>query len=323
VAKLFSFRFDVDTHRCVHVGMPALSELGRRLDAPFTFFVNMGRAVSIPTVVRGWGAANRAVANGAKPRTAAKLSAREKLGWPGYLKAAVVNPRVGATAIDVIRSAAADGHEIGLHGGTNHQVWQSEAIRWSPERLSEEIDAVLPALSESLGGTPPLGFASPGWSTSDSLPELLAARGFRYLADLHGPEAGGLRGPEAGGLDGNRERGDGAPAPGRTVSPGATLSSGATPSPRAALTDVRTQLTGEPGGVAYLEHLRAVGLDDEAVLGRFRGDLERAGPHVVAYDHPYFAGIRDLDMVRRLVEAARDEGYRVVPMAELSEVVAS
>ena len=42
--KLCCFRFDADTHVCVSVGIPRLVELGNRLGARFTFFVNMGRA---------------------------------------------------------------------------------------------------------------------------------------------------------------------------------------------------------------------------------------------------------------------------------------
>jgi peptidoglycan/xylan/chitin deacetylase (PgdA/CDA1 family) len=307
VAKLFSFRFDVDTHRCVRVGMPALSELGRQLEAPFTFFMNMGRAVSIPMVVRGWGGV------ASERRNAAKLSARSKLGWAGYARTALTNPRVGSAALDVIRESLGDGHEIGLHGGTNHQTWQGEADCWSADRLISEVDAVLPRLCQAFASagltTPgPAGFASPGWTTSSALPALLADRGFCYLADQHGPAPAEASGPA------------GAHGPAAGASGPAVETSG----PAAgAFRSVRTQLTGEPGGVAYLEHLRASGLDDDAVVERFTEDLHRAGPHVIAYDHPYFAGVRELDMVRRMVDTARGAGYRIVSVAEIAEAGAS
>lgn len=272
MSKLFAVRFDVDTHRCVREGMPALAALGRRLDAPFTFFVNMGRAVA-------WGAA---FGRRRGAPTAAKLSAREKLGWRDWLVAAALNPPVGAGAPDVIVAARALGHEIGLHGGSNHAVWQREAATWTEDRLAREIDGVLPALTERLGA-PPAGFASPGWTTHPALPTVLAARGFAYLADLHGPGEDERTGP---------------------------------------ITAVRTRLTGEPGGVAYLEHLRALGLDDAAVERRFEEDLERAGSPAVVYDHPYFAGVRELRMVGRLVEIARERGYRVVPVGAVAGTIA-
>ena len=281
MAKLFSVRFDVDTHRCVREGMPALARLGRDLGAPFTFFVNMGRAVSRTTFIR------RAlgVRGGSRREgVASKFSARSKLGMGGYVYAALVNPRVGAGATHVIREAASLGHEIGLHGGRNHAVWQEQGSDWERTRVAAEIDAVLPELTALLDGKPPAGFASPGWATHPELPGVLAERGFSYVADLHGPS----------------------PASGD-----AQASAGPLPM-------VRTQLTGEPGGVAYLEHLRAIGLSDAALEERFIGDLERSGDHVVVYDHPYFAGIRQLSTISRMVELARGSGYDVVPLAALA-----
>jgi len=281
VAKLFSVRFDVDTHRCVREGMPALARLGRDLGAPFTFFVNMGRAVSRATFIR------RALGiRGARGReqVAAKLSARSKLGTGGYLYAALANPPVGSGAANVVREAATLGHEIGLHGGRNHAVWQDQASGWTRTRVEAEIDAVLPELKALLDGTAPAGFASPGWSTHPELPAVLAERGFAYLADLHGPTPG---------------------------SPHDEANAGP-------LQNVRTQLTGEPGGVAYLEHLRALGLTDAALEERFLRDLERSGDHAVVYDHPYFAGISELALVSRMVELARGLGYEVVPLATLA-----
>ena len=266
--------------------MPALSALAGRLDAPFTFFVNMGRAVSRSAVL---GRLIFSSVPSAAP-DAAKYSARTKLGWRGYVEAAILNPKVGDAAHEVIRQAHGAGHEIGLHGGRNHAVWQHEAGDWDRARLEAEVDAVLPTLARLLGDEGPFGFASPGWTTSALLPSVLAERGFRYVADLHGSE------PETtSGLD---------PAP----------------SP---VELVRTQMTGEPGGVAYVEHLRASGLDDVAMVRRFEADLYRAGPTVVAYDHPYYAGVRELPMVERMVSVARSAGYEVVPLSAIAEAQAT
>ena len=257
--------------------MPALSSLGERLGVPFTFFVNMGRAVSLGALLAARSSAS------ASP-VAAKYSARRKLGWSGYLHAALLNPEVGAGSHDVIREARRQGHEVGLHGGRNHAVWQREAQHWSRARIETEIDSVLPALTSLLGGDAPKGFASPGWTTSDHLDSVLHERGFRYLADDHGPTA-----------------------PLRETSDASSL------------IRLRTGLTGEPGGVAYLEHLRAQGHDDDALYSRFERDLEQAGPVAVAYDHPYYAGLRELSTVERLVGIARQVGYQLVPMSVLAE----
>lgn len=275
MSRMLSIRFDVDTHRCVREGMPALSALGDRLDAPFTFFVNMGRAVSRRVSLSAVGSPR----TGAGP-TAAKLSARDKLGSRAWLAAALLNPRVGAAAPDVLRGARNAGHEIGLHGGRNHARWQRSAHLWSADRLGEELDAVLPGLRDALGDGGVVGFASPGWTTNPALEDVLAARGFEYVADRHGP--------------GHQEPADGP------------------------LAFVRTQLTAEPGGVAYLEHLRAVGLDDDAIVRRFEADLLAAGDRVALYDHPYHAGVREVGTLARMIGVARDLGYRIVPMATLA-----
>lgn len=279
MSRQLAIRFDVDTHRCVRAGMPALSRLGERLGAPFTFFVNMGRAVSRGALVTGlFGHPGDRERRG-RP-VAAKLSARRKLGTAGWLEAAFLNPRVGAARPEVLRKALRAGHEIGLHGGRNHAEWQAEAHTWPAERVGAEIDAVLPVLRDALDGAAVPGFASPGWNTHPELPGLLATRGFEYLADLHGPAT-------------DRE----ADAP---------------------LPLLRTQLTGEPGGVAYIEHLRALGLDDDEVVARARRDLAEGGERMALYDHPYHAGLHELATLERIIELARELGYRIVPMGELA-----
>ena len=82
-------------------------------------------------------------------------------------------------------------------------------------------------------------------------------------------------------------------------------------------------MTGEPGGVAYVEHLRASGLDDVAMVRRFEADLYRAGPTVVAYDQPDYVGVRELPMVERMVSVARGAGYEVVPLSAIAEAQAT
>ena len=283
MTRYFCFRFDVDTHRCVRRGVPNLIELGSRIDAPFTFFVNMGRAVSRTRLLRGRG--------GSSPtRVAAKLPTRVKLGAWDSLVAAVLNPPVGTGSPHILRAAIDAGHEVGLHGGANHAEWQAEAHRWTADRVRDQV-ALARAALEAVIGHEPAGFASPGWNSPDPLPSILQQLGFRYMADLHGPATEPKEG-EAGG--------------GEVVTsvPGADR-----------LVSVRTAITAEPGGVAYLENLRARGLDAPAIRADFRDRLQQAGRLAVVYDHPYFAGIQELELVAEMVELARDMGFRPVRLA--------
>lgn len=281
--RYLCLRFDVDTHRCIRTGVPNLLDLSARIDVPLTFFVNMGRAVSrahlVRRLIRGAPAA---------PDAAEKLAARAKLGPWDALVAALLNPPVGAGSPRILDAVHAGGHELGLHGGTNHAAWQADARSWSSHRLEEEISGALGQLVAETGRRP-RGFASPGWNSPEGLAPLLEELGFRYVADAHGAHRPALSRPA-----GCRR-----------------------------LLSVRTNLSGEPGGVAYLEHLRARGLDDQAIREDFRQRLGSAGRLAVLYDHPYFAGIHELSLIEELVDVATDAGFRVVALREAVSALAS
>ncbi|MDX1673398.1 MAG: polysaccharide deacetylase family protein [Longimicrobiales bacterium] len=270
--RYFCFRFDVDTHRCVRQGVPNLLALAADLDARFTFFVNMGRAVSRTHTLR------RRIRRGGEraEATAAKLPATAKLGVRDTLIAAIANPRVGAGAPHVLQDAAEAGHELGLHGGANHAAWQAAARTWSGDRLRAEITAARDSL-ETIVGERPDGFASPGWTSPSPLPRILEELGFRYMADDHGPNHDDVR------IADGTER----------------------------LLSVPTAITAEPGGVAYLENLAARGLHRTAFHDDLRRRLAHHRLAVV-YDHPYFAGVQALERVRDAVHIARDLGFDVV-----------
>ena len=85
--KYFCFRFDVDTHRCLDRGVPNLIKLGKELEVPFTFFVNMGRAVSRMNYFRKIFKKNSV--------GVAKLSNLDKLGLRDFFIASILNPKVG------------------------------------------------------------------------------------------------------------------------------------------------------------------------------------------------------------------------------------
>lgn len=272
--KRFCFRFDVDTHLCISKGMPNLLRLADELEVRFTFFVNMGRAISRLDYLR-----NRT--SQGHGGTTAKLSNLKKLGMSGFLTAAILNPRVGAPHLDTIRAAHAAGHEIGLHGGSNHATWQNHGARWCVGRIRREITPALDILRQS--GIPmPRGFASPGWQGSDNLHEALEALGFRYVADIHDPDA-------------------------REV---------ALVRPDLGLLAMTTNLCGEPDGVGYLEHMRAEGLNDAQALDTFARQLE-SRPLAIAYDHPYYAGVAELELIRQMIRIARDRGYEITTLENI------
>jgi peptidoglycan/xylan/chitin deacetylase (PgdA/CDA1 family) len=280
--RYFSFRFDVDTHRCLALGVPELLKLGARLDVRFTFFVNMGRAVSRPQFV---GKLLRARGGGRNGRRVYRLSSMQKLGLRDYLTAAVLNPKVGSSYGCVLRETEARGHEIGLHGGRNHAGWQSSGRFWSRSKLESEVAWGLAALDAACLSRP-VGFASPGWQGSIELVSVLEEYGFHYVADAHGV---GLE--RVGPWGRNRS-----------------------------LIEVSTGILGEPGGVGYLEYMRARGHSDGEVLADFAARLDATRDFAVVYDHPFYAGLRELATIEAMVGAARERGFEVVPLRELAAV---
>ncbi len=264
-------------------GVPNLLRLAKENDeAKFTLFVNMGRAVSRWAMIR-----DAFRAKGRKEKTpVTKLTLTQKLGVRSCLAAAVLNPLVGSNHAAILRSAEEAGHEIGLHGGMNHATWMRDADRWPEERVRREVAWGLQRL-EQAGVSRPVGFSSPGWNGPACLPGILAAEGFEYLADVHDPTDREIRANAEAGL-------------GR----------------------IPTNLVGEPGGVGYVENLRARGLDDAAILDQFAGELE-SRPLAIVYDHPGYVGRIELPLVEEMFRIARRMGFKVMTLGEAFQTIRS
>lgn len=215
------------------------------------------------------------------PRAAA-LSPMRKLGLRRYLWLAAANPEIGRGAPEMVRRIAAEA-DLGLHGGKNHDLWQHGAPGWSRTEVEQEVDWALGWLTEL--GLSVAGFCSPGWSQPRDLGAVLAARGFTYRADWYGADATGAVVDEHGVLN------------------------------------LATNMVGIPGGVAYVEHLRAQNLSDAEVRSAFRERLRELGDYAVAYDHPYFAGVHALNLVEDLVLIAMDEGFEVTTLTETASAL--
>lgn len=157
--------------------MPRLLDIGKRTGARFTFFVNYGR--SIDRWQTFFASTGRTAENASGVRKKMPVSA--KLGKRDVLRTILLNPKVGASQVDLLRRARDEGHEIGLHGGTNHGTWQRAGAQADRAQLTRWIEPVL-ALHRSLAG-PSGGFASPGAVAQEALYPLLADYGFKYVSD--------------------------------------------------------------------------------------------------------------------------------------------
>lgn len=273
-----SFRFDVDTELCLREGVPRLLDLGEKLGACFTFFVNPGRAIRRRDVF--------VPRNRADGRRGPKLSAVDKLGLGEAAYLYVMNPCTLPRYGPVLRDAQAAGHDVGLHGGHNHGGWARSAHRWSIRRLRLEVDFGVQQFERAGLGQPRM-FASPGWNSPEALPEILRARRIEFLADSHGSRL--------------------KPFAGENEKPIA----------------IHTAVTGEPGGIGYLEFMRAKGHGDAEIVRDFMSRLETETDFACIYDHPFYAGRKEIELLESLVIRARDDGWTVMPLSKVAGLSSS
>jgi len=269
--KKICFRFDVDTHKCAKVGIPNLLKLGREKEATFSFFVNCGRAVSPYHSLM-------AILN--KPKSDIPdyphLGPLRKLGKLDYLVCALLNPLVGKYT-EIIKSVAAQGHEIGLHGGRNHELWCRFVDSWSEEQIRDEIEWGLEKLRKL--GIEPTVFASPCAKGGTRVSKVLSKfPQFLFISD-----------------DLNRQILE--------------------PRKLAGLKNVPVSICGE-GGIAYIEQHLALGHTRTRIVDDFRERL-RSFPLRVFYDHPYFAGVEAISVFSALIDCAREEGFEICSLAQI------
>ncbi len=273
------FRFDIDTEVCLRKGVPTLLAIARETGARFTFFVNLGRAFH--PLVSAVKALRRLTRRAPRP---GQLSSITKLGLSGAARALARNPRLGAVRhARVLATLVEEGHDLGLHGGRNHALWETRGERWQPGTIRREVEAGLSSF-ELRGWPRPTAFASPAWKTPPGLAAVLQDLGFEILADRCDAAAGEIT---------------------RCRATGMLL--------------VPTNVVGDPAQVGYLENLCARGLAEEEVLGDFERQL-RGRTFACCYDHPCFAGGGGAKLVAALIRRAHREGFQVRSFSEVVRV---
>lgn len=286
-SSVLSLRFDVDSVTCLERGIPLLLRLGRRRGVRFTFFVNMGRSYSWRFAARrlrsriGLGKfdSNPAGArpSGSGPERCDKLSAIRKIGWMGAFRTVFRNPRLGHEYRRTLDELHAEGHELGLHGGTNHAVWQRGFAGLDDEGLERLFRPAFDDFIECWGM--PAGFTSPGFRYDERVNALLDREGFTYASDMPGD------------------------APFRPRRSDGSLYSHF---------QVPVNVVGD-GTVPVIEQGLARGHSRRRIV-RDAVRAIRARRFALMYDHPFVAGVHwgVLDDVLREIEGE----YEVVPMIE-------
>ena len=272
--KRLVFRFDVDTHKCIRDGVPRLLEISNKYDVPFTFFLNMGKSISIKDSLKNLLSQNKEEISNKIPQM---MSAFQKLGMKDYLIAAVINPNISNYKIQ-IEQLLGSKCEVGLHGGRNHATW-ANTVEWSEEDIKDELQWALGKLKDIDADYKIKGFASPEWKSKEGLSEILKELGFVYCGDMR------CLGEEP--INRNDE-----------------------------LLKIGVNLLGEPGGVAFFENCRVKGMTDDEIIEMVLSCFSELDT-VVLYDHPYYAGIREIECIARLIEKAKNAGIQICKLEEL------
>ena len=174
-------RFDIDSALDMTKGLPGLLTMLEDLEIRAVFFVNMGRLICrrelvFRSPIRTW--------RNVRPPGRSKIGLLSKFGALEAIKTFVLNPLVGSGHVALLRRMKDAGHELGLHGGMNHALWQRRGDTMSYRAVARLADPALQAFKAALGA--PSGFASPGFSAGAGSREWLRRNGFRYSMDAWG-----------------------------------------------------------------------------------------------------------------------------------------
>ena len=185
--RVLAFRFDVDSVRCIEQGIPKLAAVARAHDVRFTFFVNMGYSFNWSHNLRHFARKYFTPSTTSRPQTVAhSLPTSRKLGVGGVLKTVLLNPRLGDRYRKTFDELFRAGHELALHGGTDHVIWQRSLHRLSKDELTALFRPAYETFTARYGR--PVGFACPGFVHNDDVLRLLDEYRFAYSSDMPGVE---------------------------------------------------------------------------------------------------------------------------------------
>jgi peptidoglycan/xylan/chitin deacetylase (PgdA/CDA1 family) len=256
-------------------GMPRVMAVCKEFGVPNTFFVNLGRSTNL----REWlGKGIRG--SRAKLNDMEAVNLIEKIGWPRFVLETLLSRPVGRSFVPELEQVQADGHELGLHGGSDHVVWSRRFANLPEEVIAADVSAALEEFTRYFGA--PTGFTSPGFKFDERTSRLVEKLGFRYDGDAIGGE------------------------PRRASADGRSLQHWTIP----------VTICG-PRTIPYLEWHGARRSSEDAIVDDFRGRI--AGEKwVVLYGHPCYEGVNDR-LLRRIFKTVRDAGFRFVTHAQMAE----
>jgi len=254
-------------------GVPNIQAVCREFGVRNTFFVNMGRSTNL----REWlGKGFKGSKDKLNDMEAINLV--EKIGWGRFVVETMLSRPVGRSFVGPLQSLQSEGHELGLHGGSDHVVWSRRFSQLAEEYIAKDVADTLIEFESFFGR--PCGFTSPGFKSDQRIMRLVERLGFDY----HGDAIGG--------------------APQRTNLDGVSYDHWTVP----------VTICG-PRTIPYLEWHAARGTAERDVLIEFETLLKSEHPTVL-YGHPCHEGLNK-EMLRRVFEAVLQNGFQFVTHAEL------
>jgi peptidoglycan/xylan/chitin deacetylase (PgdA/CDA1 family) len=284
--KTLSFRFDIDTVADVHEGVPELLKLAKELNIHFSFYVNMGRSFSWKffAIRQSRSLLKRLLRRGELNRNRARrIGVFQKLGLVSTLDTIVRNQKLGTSYREQLHGILDAGHELGLHGGMNHAVWQYNLDRLTNDQIEHLFVPAYESFSDLFGK--PEGFCSPGFVHNRHVLELLDRYDFLYAADMDGeiPFHPSL---------GNR---------------------------RYLHFQIPVNVIGNHR-VSLISQLLAGGMSDEEIARTVLTEIKRRTTAVM-YGHPSIEGVRAAEILKDIIVSARAARYEIITLRQLASQI--
>jgi len=178
--NIVSFRFDIDTITGIEYGLSPLLKLAKEFGIHFSFFINMGKSFNMRSFVYRIKNHQKTITDDDKP---CKQRLLKRLGTVGLLKTVLFNPRLGLTYRNEIMRIIEEGHELGLHGGHSHPLWQYKLKDMSMDEIRISVEWAVKK-AQDIYNINPCGFAAPGFATDSRVEKVLEELGFCYTGDI-------------------------------------------------------------------------------------------------------------------------------------------
>jgi peptidoglycan/xylan/chitin deacetylase (PgdA/CDA1 family) len=274
--KLFSFRWDIDHRACITDGLPLIREVCRDLGVKNTFFVNMGRSTNL----KEWLSKGGLKGSKAKLQDMEAIHLIKKIGWPRFVLETLLSRPVGGSLTGSLQALAADGHELGQHGGSDHVVWSRRFFELPEAVIAQDVAENHADMTRLFGK--PAGFTSPGFKSDERISRIVDQLGFEYDGDAIGGE------------------------PHHPISQNRPMRHWRIP----------VTLCG-PRTVPLLEWHGARNTPRADIVRDFTDRLA-GNDWVVLYGHPCYEGVQH-ELLREIFQTALDQGYRFVTHQQMAE----